>query len=262
MTQEELYRAWADPQSPWSDWVAPVLFAQLSMDTPLKEELEIPQLAWIDEIPLNFAVVLDLPGANGVKTAIALAARGYTPVPLYNASPGPQEITSLGLSRPIPVQSVVDMNTIADAIVAATPILSTLHSLELRSPVFLLDSNRLDGDFHTLAEDAFDNRWMVFPEDFPSASYFISHKIRGIVLVQQDQVNPQWDLARVLFRWQQSGIDIRSMKMSSNEPPRNIRIKLQSTFKGVWYSLLMKLGFTRSAAGGFGSYILGNTSAG
>ena len=45
--------------------------------------------SWIPPAEDNVAVVLDLPGADGVWTGVALAARGYRPVPLYNAVPGP-----------------------------------------------------------------------------------------------------------------------------------------------------------------------------
>ena len=51
---------------------------------------ELPvNLSWSPAIDEKVAVVLDLPGAEGVRVGLELAARGYRPVPLYNAVPLP-----------------------------------------------------------------------------------------------------------------------------------------------------------------------------
>ena len=50
----------------------------------------------------------------------------------------------------------------------------------------------------------FDNRWVVFPQDFPSAAFLRSRGVAEVLLIQAG-AQPQEDLAHVLLRWQQGG---------------------------------------------------------
>jgi hypothetical protein len=54
-------------------------------------------------------LAVDLPGADSVEVGFALAAVGFRPVPLYNASPGPEEVVGLGAGSPGVWNAVIDM---------------------------------------------------------------------------------------------------------------------------------------------------------
>ena len=82
MTKEQIFAIWAPETALWSPWVKPVLFSHLDVTMP---EMTIPQPACgVSGAPPTAeraALVLDLPGAEGVFAGLALAARGYQPVP-------------------------------------------------------------------------------------------------------------------------------------------------------------------------------------
>jgi hypothetical protein len=40
----------------------------------------------------------------------------------------------------------------------------------------------------------FDNQWMVFPQDFPSARFLVERKIKRVTLVQAEKTQPSEDL--------------------------------------------------------------------
>lgn len=68
----------------------PVLFAHLPILTTMQPSSAVPvKCDWCPPATNNVALVLDLPGIQGVFVALALAERGYRPVPLYNSLPAP-----------------------------------------------------------------------------------------------------------------------------------------------------------------------------
>jgi hypothetical protein len=207
------------------------------------------------------AFVVDLPGAESVEVGFALAAVGVRPIPLYNASPGPEEIVGLGAGSPGVWNAVIDMGPIVDAISRVTASLQNMQFSQNAAPTFLLDSARLSGT-RPVDKGMFDNRWMVFPQDFPSASFLVAQGIRQALLVQKDRAEPQDDLAHSLLRWQERGIRVLSKKLDDNLPPSEITVKRPSKYKASWYRALAQLGLRRSSAGGFGSYIPETTAAG
>ena len=178
MNQEEVFSVWAPQGSIWSRWVAPVLFAQTYWDTRIKSEPVTPQhLPWLQKQMSDIALVVDLPGADSVEVGFALAAVGFRPIPLYNASPGPEEIVGLGAGSPGVWNAVIDMGPIVDAISRMTASLQNMQFSQNAAPAFLLDSARLSGT-RPADKGTFDNRWMVFPQDFPSASFLVGQGIR------------------------------------------------------------------------------------
>jgi hypothetical protein len=254
MNEKEVFAAWAPQDSIWSPWVAPVLFAQTYWDIRPSDPVVPQPLPWLQEAMKETAFVVDLPFAGSVEVGFALAARGYRPVPLYNASPGPPVVGlppgSQGVSN-----AAVDMRPIAGAIGRMTSSLEALNLPADAPPAFLLDANRLEGTTKPVSPGMFDNRWMVFPQDFPSASFLLAHGIRKALLVQKDRLEPQDDLAHTLLRWQEGGIGILSKKLDDNAPPLAITVKRPSKYRAVWYRALAQLGLRRSSGGGFGSYI-------
>src|SRR5688572_17723477 len=91
--QQQLYDRWAPEGSIWSTWVKPVLFAKMpDVTAPLDGSHSAPaavDVNWAPPAGDGVAIVVDLPGADSVNTGLALATRGYRPVPLYNVVPGP-----------------------------------------------------------------------------------------------------------------------------------------------------------------------------
>lgn len=262
MTADEVFAVWAPTSSVWSQWVAPVLFAQVYWDTRIGSDLVKPQeLELIKDQGQGTAVVLDLPGAESVEAGFALAGRGIRLVPLFNASPGPEEIIGLGIGTTSPGSAAIDVRPIVDAICRVTPSLQHMAFSPEAPPAFLLDSTRLSGT-RPIHKGMFDNRWIVFPQDFPSANLLASHGIQQVLLVQRDRLDPQDDLAHVLLRWQEGGIVILSKKLEDNTPPCRISVKCPSKYRAAWYRALAILGLRRNSAGGFGSYIPETTAAG
>src|SRR5207302_455246 len=85
----------------------PVLFAQMSSAwglswSPLPADAgtghgwqHLP-VAWAPLAAEKAVLILDLPAAEAVHVGLALAGRGYRPVPLYNGCTGPSEILDQG----------------------------------------------------------------------------------------------------------------------------------------------------------------------
>ena len=261
MNQEEVFAVWAPPDSIWSLWVAPVLFAQTYWNILRSDPITPQPLTWLEQRTNDAALVVDLPFAESVEVGFALAAVGIRPVPLYNASPGPPVIGlppgSQGISN-----AAVDMRSIVGAIARITPSLQTLSFAMDAPPAFLLDSHRLEGTTRPVSPGMFDNRWMVFPQDFPSANFLLAHGIQKALLVQKDRLEPLDDLAHTLLRWQEGGITILSKKLDDTAEPAPITVKRPSKYKAVWYRALAQFGLRRSSAGGFGSYIPETTASG
>src|SRR5215471_6573223 len=90
MNKEEIFSIWAPGNSIWSRWAKPVLFAHLDSALSYISVGTAPtDVSWSPQPDERVAIVLDLPAAEGVLGGLALAGRGYRPVPLYNALPLP-----------------------------------------------------------------------------------------------------------------------------------------------------------------------------
>jgi hypothetical protein len=195
-------------------------------------------------------VVVDLPGDAGVWVGLALAAKGYVPVPLYNAIPAPPN-PDVVYDPMIDTSAVVTVWPIVRSLVRVASTLETLHVASDAPPAFLLDANRAYGAT-TPSPGQFDNRSISLPTDFPSANLLLSRGIRQIVLVQESQSKPQPDLAHTLLRWQMAGIRILAKSLADSDAPRSIEVERPSSFQRLWYQFLATLGLTRSPFGGFG----------
>jgi len=251
VTGKELFEIWAPSNSVWSPWVSPALFAQIECvgdaeptGSTLSSSVEEPSSSE------RGAIIVDMPGGEAVKLAMDLAGHGYRPVPIINASPGPQQARVNLSERPddSASQSVLDMRSLVREICNASARLKKMRFAADAPPVFILDSLRLRGT-HPVGAYMFDNRWMVFPQDFPSARFMSNQKIMHVTLMQEKGEAPQDDLAHVLMRWQDAGIEI--LDRSGNR----ITVGRPSRFKASWYRALAIMGLRRNSAGGFGSFI-------
>ncbi len=252
MNPSELYKLWAPEDAIWSRWAKPVLFADKTFiggEPTQTTQWQSSNNAWVPTSESGTAVVLDLPGPDAAWYALALSQRGYRPVPLYNGVVGP------GPSALVNVCGIVD---------ALHAVGESLMSLQLRPdapPIFLLDENRFAGGI-IASPGRFDNRWWVFPQDFPSANFLLSQGIRSVILGQNRTGSPQRDLAHVLLRWQEAGIQILACDVNSQAQPTPLRVQRPNNFRALWYQALVLAGLRRNSAGGFGAVVPQPSSGG
>ena len=230
------YKKWAPDNAKWTEWVKPVLFA---VNYPYKYLIPIdsPKLQWILDVNYDTIIIVDLPGKMGVEEGLSLAKIGYRPIPLYNGVCGPNRESM-----------IVD---VYDIICALNSAANELESLCLRSnapPAFLLDSNRMNWIGNKAGK--FDNRWCIFPQDMPSASFLLKNGIRKVIVHTQ---KIQDDLAHILLRYQEKNIEI--YKCGDDKIIKKKTISKPFKFKSMIYRFSVISGLTRNAAGGFGGKI-------
>ncbi len=189
MNGRQLFELWAPAGAAWSPWAKPVLFAavdQVGEWSPPVACLTDDEAAWLGPFGRHTALVFDLPGVEAVKAGLQMTVRGYRPVPLFNAAYGRNAV--------VPVVDIVG------ALRRGGAVLSETNLAPDAPPAFLLDANRRSAT-GSAAPGQFDNRWIVFPQDFPSAARLMAHDIHAVVLVQRSRLVPADDLAHVLLRW-------------------------------------------------------------
>lgn len=242
MNPTELYKLWAPEGALWSNWVKPVLFTQTPLAVSAYEQTQWRSLnvAWAPSVDSRSAVILDLPEDEAVCWGLALASRGFRPVPLYNGTPG--------------ISAVVNVGRIVGALHDLAQDLVEMPLTTDSPPVFLLDANRLGGGT-VVSPGRFDNRWSVFPQDFPSATFLLAHGLRSVVLGQRHAGAPQRDLAHVLLRWQEAGLQILACDVQDNQPPATLQVTRPGNFRALWYRALVVAGLRRNSAGGFGAVV-------
>lgn len=240
MNPEQCYAAWAPDDSIWAPWAKPVLFA--SMDKWYGDDLpaDVPAdlAARLPAARPDLALVVDLPGADSLSTGLGLAQRGFRPVPLYNGTVGPSP--------------VVDVGPVAQRLIAGAHMLSALPLRGDAPPAFLLDANRMNG---TPQPGRYDNRWIVLPQDFPSAVMLRRHGIREVWLLSRTPRIVLTDLEHVLLRWQQGGVRLRTGNPAEQAEPAELVVSEPSGFRKAAYRLLALMGYKRSNIGGFGAFI-------
>ena len=198
MTNKECYRIWAPCGKKWSDWVRPVPFiaAQANVKGYHLGELSIPMIDFIDESFHQAAIIVDLPGDESVEVGLALARRGYRPVPIYN-----------GTIEQENARATVDNQTVGAALLWGAEVLKEIEIAEDALPAFLVDKNRL----HRFKVDTgvFDNSWDVYPQDLPSADYFLKNGIHKIIVISNSMSK---DLKAIFRKFKKKNIQICLMK--------------------------------------------------
>jgi hypothetical protein len=242
------FEAWAPQGAPWTPWAKAILFAYV--DAVGTEDVEAPKPEWVRrELVSPFgaatsyrsaneartALVVDLPGVEGVSAALALADLGFRPVPLYNALPAPA--------------AVVPMDEVVRALVAGARPLAQRPPALHAPPAFLLDARRAGP--RLMANTRFDNRALAFVTDFPSAATLRAAGIAGVVLVQSGSDMPASDLAVTLAQWQAGGIPIQLLR--ADHPAAPIPIAVRSAgFFGTAYRWLQRMTLRGDPHRGFG----------
>ena len=248
LSGEECFGIWAPDGVAWAQWAKPVLFAQGPLVTDPETPLKVPDLPGNPETWTEAGIVVDLRGAEAVGVGLALAARGYRPVPLFNGTTGPG--------------AVIDVDPIRSALGAGVDVLRRLTIAPDARPAFLIDANRGDPRLNAETAGYYDNRWIVLPQDFPSATFLASHGVREVVLIQRDSLNPSEDLSHVLRRWQEGGIRLRAWDLASGRTADPLTVPPPSRFRVAWYAAVALLGLRRSNVGGFGSAVAPQSTGG
>ena len=141
---------------------------------------------------------------------------------------------------------------------ASLAILERLSRLTLpptAPPAFLLDDRRRYGNTVAPAPGIFDNRSVSLPTDFPSASRLLAHGIRRVVLVQERSTHPQEDLSHTLVRWQEAGVEVLAVNLSTPGPARSIAVQKPTMYRRIWQRVLATMGLRRNPLGGFGGLL-------
>jgi len=231
-----LYKKWAPDNSIWAAWAKPVLFASLSLvlKMPEKIEMEIPDVT----VPFKSStmIIVDLPDKQSVAEALAYAAKGWMPVPLYNG------VIGEGIM-------LVDVNDLGKALKEGAKILDTLSIPPNAPPVFMLDSRRMSC---SRVPEVFDNRWSIFPQDMPSASFLNKHGIEKVIVRAANNIED--DLERVLLEYQKSKIMLYSL-LDKTDSPKKITARKRSPVERATYRLSVTMGLKRNSTGGFGGVI-------
>lgn len=203
-----IYDVWAPGGKRWVDWVRPVPFVELKQRNKgyHVSERKIPLCHKITG-DKDTAVIVDLPGGESVFQGIALAERGFRPIPIFN-----------GTMEQEGVRATVNNQSAGVALIKMTDRLKEITLAEDAPPAFLTDKNRLQRC--KLTESIFDNSWDVYPQDLPSAEYMKEKGIRKIVVISDSFGE---DLKKILYKHQKSGIEIYFTK--GYEAPKRMKLR-------------------------------------
>jgi hypothetical protein len=247
MTGKELYEIWAPAWDEWSPWVKPVLFTEIqnAYDESAEEyagaDFDLPPDIGFDQAT---ALIVDLPDNYSLIAGFTLAKKGYRPVPMYNTTSGKSHRGTCVLTK---IHEIVGMLSVPPPDYVRKTIIGNFP------PAFLIDSKRLTGE-NAPMPGVYDNRWMVFPQDFPSAAFLTGRGIRRVIVIQSEP-KPKDDLAHVLLRWQQSGIQLFLQDITQQNELEAIEVQSPSKFRWVMYRALALMGLRKNSAGGFGAVI-------
>jgi hypothetical protein len=241
VTGKEGYEVWARRGSTWSDWVSPVPFtAENFAAKPVGGQANTAYEKLGTATERGTAVVIDLPGPESVRNAMEFARAGFQPVPILNASPAPVARVT-GETR----SAMVDTAPVDRELALASEELAALPMAPDAPPAFFIDGNRMSARPQDKSRP-FDNRWICYPQDFPSGAKLRERGISRVVVIQPSSVIAE-DLRDVLAEWQRDGITIftrlrhdraREVKVDVREPPK---------FRLIWRKILRAFGFKTNA---------------
>jgi len=209
---QQVYKIWAPVGKRWVDWVRPVPFVALGECSKVYSisDFSIPTMDFLGRATGDTAILVDRPGAESVKTGLALAKLGYRPIPIYNGTMEQQG-----------ARATVDNQSVAVALVMGAEVLQDIEIKEEAPPAFLTDSNRMQRFKMEIA--SFDNSWDVYHQDLPSAEYMLGKGIRKIVIIGEAVSK---DLKKIFYSFQKKGIEFYFTR--GYEEPK--RVKLHKPF--------------------------------
>lgn len=194
---KEIYKIWAPAGKKWVDWVRPVPFVEMehfakgygSFGTT---DNGVHGAEYVDDAWKDVAFIVDLPGRESVREGIALAKKGYRPIPIFNGTVEQKD-----------ARATTDNESASLALMQYAGELTRIELSENARPAFLTDRNRLQR--YRVNLGIFDNSWDVYHQDLPTAEYFLANDIHKIVVVGQTVAR---DLAKILCPFQKKGIEI------------------------------------------------------
>ncbi|GBE91196.1 hypothetical protein NCWK1_0918 [Nostoc cycadae WK-1] len=258
MDKQSIYDTWVPMNSIWLPWVKPVLFAHLPRSLPAITPLPTPDLSWLPNVREGKAIVVDLPGVESVYLGLALAAKGYRPVPLFNAYPLP---TAFIQERNLSLEKIkqftrVDVESILAALYQGCSTLQQLNLPDNAPPAFLLDTHRQGHSlaFQFVPENLFDNRSVVFTTDFPSVDFLTAQSIMSMIVVRQRDRKFTSDLTYILHTWQQAKMPLEYKRLADQYPAQPLKIWAFPGL-GIWVRLIAHLTLMSNSTGGFGGFI-------
>ena len=260
MINKEVYNIWAPENSIWTEWAKPVLFEKKQINDFESFILKIHNICWLKNFSQNTAVIVDLPDEKSVEESLALAYMGYRPVPLFN-----------GRCSPNLKDMIIDVNNLSKALYAGQDQLTSINIKNDAPPVFMLDSRRMKA--WGRSPGMYDNRWCVFPQDMPPASFLVKQNINNLIVRTEltktfflkvfYEYEIQQDLSHILYRYQEAGINIQlscaenSAAKSDNDEVENTTIIKPPQYKSIFYRFNVTIGLSKNTAGGFGRQIPG-----
>ena len=208
MTVKEMYQIWAPIGKKWVDWVRPVPFVQMNHYSKqyTYSDFSIPVICYLEEEEKHTAVIVDLPGMESVKEGLALARKGFRPIPIFN---GTAEQPNSGATS--------DNQPASIALALGAEELLKITIKEDAAPAFLTDRNRLQR--FKMNVSVFDNSWDVYPQDLPSAEYLMKNDIKRVIVVGE---NIARDLKKILYDYQKKGMEI--YLTDRYKTPKKVRI--------------------------------------
>ena len=155
-------------------------------------QIRIPENIGVEQADGKTAIIVDLPGTDSIEMGLALAKKGYRPIPVYN-----------GVEEQQGARATTDNQSIDIALFYGAKELGKLSIPDDAPPAFLLDSNRLLR--YKIDDSVFDNSWDIYPQDLPSANYMKEQGIEKILVVG-DGISR--DLKKILRGFQKKGLEI------------------------------------------------------
>ena len=191
------------------------------------------------QVRTDSAIVLDLPGEHSVCMGLGLAKQGFHPIPLFN-----------GTSHP---KAILDLRKLLTALWHASKFMESITLRSSACPAFLLDRNRMWRSMSP-GPGLYDNRWFTFAHDFPSGNFLLSQDIRKVEVIQ-DSPDVHTDLAHVLKRWADAGLELFLRRIDQDGLIEPLKVKTPNNFGNLFYRALALLELRRNSAGGFGSIV-------
>src|SRR4029453_2540608 len=104
-------------------------------------------------------------------------------------------------------------------------------------PAFVLDVGRMaEGKLPLPGQ--FDNRWMVFPQDFPSGRFLQRRGLRRVLVIQRGGPIAE-DLARVLIGYRDSGMEIWVQEPDGERQPQPAVLAGVSWMKHLFFRAMV-----------------------
>lgn len=241
-----LYRLWSPDVGVWSRWVKPVPFAHYCG----KSFREVPALrekfsfSWLAEPLDGHALVIDIPGAEGVLAGIALARRpGFRPVPIFSSCM-PDSASGV---------AAVQTESILAALAYGGPEIDALGLPANAPPAFIIDALRRGSSPIPPQPGVFDNRSAIFASDFPSAKVLQAHGIHTCVVIRDRDVPMEEDLTFSLLPWRKAGVRI---ELAGPDGSRSPLFWPPGGFLGAfWHRFWVSRSLRPNARGGYGRFV-------